>query len=257
MRKKLLLARYEKLKGNRYGSLVLLEYIGRIEGKRGKDYCLFMCDCGNETRASMGNVKAGNTSSCGCGQLSGLEERRLDFVGQQIGKLKVLRASRFRSELGQIIWECQCDCGDFCSRTSTQLKNRRSVSTCGKCESSFSGKDLTGMVFGRWTVLGLDGFKYTSSGGRLAQWQCRCVCGNERVVVGPALSSGISRGCGCLRASKYYRAFGEGKTLTMWSRDERCPVSYNTLRRRVLVLDWPIEKAISEPPGNRTMSSKT
>ena len=101
------------------------------------------------------------------------------------------------------------------------------------------------------------GFKYTSSGGRLAQWQCRCVCGNERVVVGPALSSGISRGCGCLRASKYYRAFGEGKTLTMWSRDERCPVSYNTLRRRVLVLDWPIEKAISEPPGNRTMSSKT
>lgn len=58
-------------------------------------------------------------------------------------------------------------------------------------------EDLTGMKFGRLTVLELDhkephkprGFKYF--------WKCHCECGNECIIRGDYLKSGTSS-CGCL-----------------------------------------------------------
>ena len=55
--------------------------------------------------------------------------------------------------------------------------------------------DLTGQVFGNWTVLRRADI--TKNGG--ATWLCRCVCGTERVVRSGGLRSGISKGCGCVR----------------------------------------------------------
>ena len=55
-------------------------------------------------------------------------------------------------------------------------------------------KDLTGMVFGAWTVLReakLDGVKDV--------WVCRCACGKESVVRGGNLRGCYSRSCGCMR----------------------------------------------------------
>lgn len=53
--------------------------------------------------------------------------------------------------------------------------------------------DLTGKVFGRWTVL--------ASAGRTthARWLCVCTCGSTRTVSGPNLASGKSTSCGCYR----------------------------------------------------------
>lgn len=56
-----------------------------------------------------------------------------------------------------------------------------------------SKKDLSGMAFGRWTVLGESG--RTASGSIL--WQCRCSCGTEKAVFGPNLTRGLSTSCGC------------------------------------------------------------
>jgi len=54
---------------------------------------------------------------------------------------------------------------------------------------------LTGMVFGRWTVLS---FARKDKHGR-AQWLCRCEDGNEKVVSGTELRRGKSTSCGCLQ----------------------------------------------------------
>lgn len=56
--------------------------------------------------------------------------------------------------------------------------------------------DLTGIVFGRWTVLRRGGREEGPKGGSL--WCCRCICGTERVVKASSLRSGRSQSCGCL-----------------------------------------------------------
>lgn len=52
-------------------------------------------------------------------------------------------------------------------------------------------EDLTGHVFGRWTVIGKAEPPATG-------WLCRCECGNERNVKTTKLMSGRSQSCGCL-----------------------------------------------------------
>lgn len=55
-------------------------------------------------------------------------------------------------------------------------------------------KDLTGQVFGRYTVIRRHG---SDSLGK-ATWLCLCSCGTEHVVRGYALTRGSAKSCGCL-----------------------------------------------------------
>lgn len=52
--------------------------------------------------------------------------------------------------------------------------------------------DLTGKVFGRLTVI-----SYVDTVSRRSRWQCRCECGNVKVIAGKELSNGHSQSCGC------------------------------------------------------------
>lgn len=54
--------------------------------------------------------------------------------------------------------------------------------------------DLTGRVFGRWTVLGLS--EKRGVGKDRVFWDCRCTCGTERPVSRRKLARGRSRSCG-------------------------------------------------------------
>lgn len=47
--------------------------------------------------------------------------------------------------------------------------------------------------------------------------------------------------------SKFYKAFGESKTLFQWAKDDRCKPSYKMLWQRVEQLGWDIEEAIKKP----------
>lgn len=58
--------------------------------------------------------------------------------------------------------------------------------------------DLTGLVFGRWTVLGEAG----KDSRNHKKWLCRCECGVERAVLGYDLKKGKSQSCGCLSVQK-------------------------------------------------------
>lgn len=54
-------------------------------------------------------------------------------------------------------------------------------------------EDLTGKIFGRWTVLA-----YSHYVPGMTYWLCRCECGIERAVYVKSLLVGRSKSCGCL-----------------------------------------------------------
>lgn len=62
-------------------------------------------------------------------------------------------------------------------------------------------KDLTGEVFGRWTVIKRADPPNDKTGHPL--WHCRCVCGNEADVVVWSLRSGASKSCGCQQLEEF------------------------------------------------------
>ena len=59
--------------------------------------------------------------------------------------------------------------------------------------------DITGQKFGMWFVI-RDSLKRTKAGK--VQFICRCECGNENIVTGGNLRSGLSRSCGCDKDKK-------------------------------------------------------
>lgn len=68
--------------------------------------------------------------------------------------------------------------------------------------------DITGNVYGRWTVL-----KRRSTKERRPYWICRCICGNEKAIEGQSLKSGRSKSCGCLNSElSSDRLFMHGKS---------------------------------------------
>lgn len=56
-------------------------------------------------------------------------------------------------------------------------------------------KDITGMKFGRLTVLRLS----HKDNRKECHWLCKCECGNQKVVSGNKLRSGNTKSCGCLQ----------------------------------------------------------
>lgn len=55
---------------------------------------------------------------------------------------------------------------------------------------------MTGMVFGKLTVISKSDFKNSYSNH--TYWNCQCECGNTCVVMGHNLRNGTTKSCGCL-----------------------------------------------------------
>ena len=66
---------------------------------------------------------------------------------------------------------------------------------------SRKAEDIAGRTFGDWCVLSrAQNVEHGRS--KKSAWNCRCACGHQRIVVGEALRSGRSRGCGHTCPSK-------------------------------------------------------
>lgn len=75
----------EDLTGKRFGKLVVIREIDRVNPRIRNLRWLCRCDCGNETAVLSNKLKSGHTKSCGCIRdeqplLSILEESRVDGV---------------------------------------------------------------------------------------------------------------------------------------------------------------------------------
>lgn len=65
------------------------------------------CDCGNIRHIRGDGLTTGHVVSCGCFKV---ENRTIDLLGKQFGRLTVIRKSDRRGSDGGIYWICKCSC---------------------------------------------------------------------------------------------------------------------------------------------------
>lgn len=93
------------------------------------------------------------------------------LIGERFGMLTVIGQAP-STKKGQRRWICQCDCGTQKIVLSSNLKKGTTIN-CG-CKHK---NDLTGLRFGKLTVIARSN-QYGSRGKRQTQlWECRCDCG--------------------------------------------------------------------------------
>ena len=182
----------KELTGQRFGRLVALADVGR---KRRRVVWRCQCDCGNISDISSAALLSGATTSCGCYNKERSTETHVkDRRGQVYGRLTVLEEAG-RKNRG-LVWKCLCECGNIVDVTASSL-HKGDTQSCGclKRERAFAAlsPNLTGLVFGRLTVIG--------EGGRTKHhrvlWECQCTCGNSVCVISSHLTSGKTKSCGC------------------------------------------------------------
>lgn len=94
------------------------------------------CDCGNICYVASSSLISGDTKSCGClndeqRRITGKNNKK-DLVGQTFGRLKVIKDSGKRYD-SNILWECQCECGNITLIKGTSLLH--GVKSCGCLKS--------------------------------------------------------------------------------------------------------------------------
>lgn len=84
-------------------------------------------------------------------------------------------------------------------------------------------KDLTGQRFGRLTVVSRA--ENTQSGQ--TRWNCRCDCGNKKIIMGSSLRKGITTSCGCYRKENLLKC-----SIKHGKKNTRLYVVWQGMRRR-------------------------
>jgi hypothetical protein len=124
---------------------------------------------------------------------------RTDLTGKVYGYLTAVAFDAIRKR--RVYWLFNCKCGQENVSAEAARVARGLIRSCGCLKVEEAQKrwneqfrDLTGQVFGKWTVL--------SRGNKQNNewtWNCRCECGTFRVVTGHNLKTGSSKSCGCYR----------------------------------------------------------
>lgn len=182
---------WEDFTGRRFGQLVCLNYV------KGRPYSYWncLCDCGNEKLLKAGNLKSGETKSCGC-KLKALHySRKKDLAGQQFGRWTALRCAG----VGSSKWVCQCQCGNQ-SMVLTESLIKGTSKSCGCYKKDRGNKDkivdISGQRFGSLVAM----FREPSTNSRRSNWRCLCDCGDTKSIYLGNLRSGATTSCGCRKA---------------------------------------------------------
>lgn len=146
----------------------------------------------------------------------------IDLTGQQIHYLFV--EEFVGKKKGSRVYRSRCVCGNTRENTVSELRSG-TVKSCGCIKSSGYDhlEDLTGQVFGKWTVLS------KAKRGFL----CRCVCGTERAVQRSYLVNGESKSCSP-KCSKFIEIeVGEQSKFFTYVEE----AGYNVAHKRLVVVD--------------------
>ncbi|MGY0694087.1 hypothetical protein ACW2QC_15115 [Virgibacillus sp. FSP13] len=109
--------------GKKFGRLTVIK---KLDSKR-NGYSLWkvLCDCGNLDMATTGHLNSKSKKSCGCLNLE-IE----DISGVKKNMLTVKQKANFRSQNGETLWDCICDCGNKTYITRDKLMSGHKKS-CG------------------------------------------------------------------------------------------------------------------------------
>lgn len=116
---------------------------------------------------------------------------RIDLSGTRVGRVLILERDEVKHN--QQWWKGRCDCGTCFSFTRMSLK-RGERFECKKCmKERKRGPDLTGRVFGRWTIVGMG---INDKGKTICH--CVCDCGAKGDIEPYVLKAPRkSKSCGC------------------------------------------------------------
>lgn len=180
-----------KDEGKVYNNLKIISKIDpliRANGDRISRVSAECLCCGTIKEYIWSKIREGRTKSCGCVALG----RRRNITGERRGKL-VAVASTGIIKKDSVLWDLVCDCGGTHQLTVSQFTSGHTTS-CGCLQYQGTPKDLTGLTFGRLTVVKV-AEERTGSGNY--KWICSCLCGNESTVNSSALVQGTTKSCGC------------------------------------------------------------
>lgn len=179
--------------GLRFG---ILTCAAERQKRNGKTYIKCICDCGNETWVSNGNLTSGQVKSCGCLSHIYHGHQLQDLTGRVFNDLTILNFA-FTQD-GQRYWHCKCKCGNE-KDVSTRDLNSNRVKSCG-CRKYLQIKP--GDRFGKLVVIKKVENKLASNGQFL--FECKCDCGTpSHIVRGSCLVNGTIKSCGCGRNISY------------------------------------------------------
>jgi hypothetical protein len=142
---------------------------------------------------------------------------RTSLLGKKFGHLTVIAELPERALNGTSRWVCKCDCGKVRQpvRYTSLMSGRKT--TCGKghgkpsrqagipyqdedieigdpLPSTSKRKNLQGLTFGRWIVIGPCANPATPF-----NWIVQCDCGRRKSIPAGRLLDGASKSCGCFR----------------------------------------------------------
>ena len=121
-----------------------------------------------------------------------------DLSGCRFGRFTAVMPTQKRTNQGDVIWNCKCDCGNE-KEVSARYLVRGKVKSCG-CLAELNRRSLIGERFGRLTVVSYAG--KLNRQNRENFWNCVCDCGNNATVGQTELLNGDTKSCGCLQKEK-------------------------------------------------------
>lgn len=200
------MGRVHELTGRRFGKLLV---IGKTPNQKGKTCWICDCDCGKKSVTVYTHALMRGKTSCGCDTRQKIracyENKREDLTGKSFGYWTVI--GRDKNEYDKknhmiVKWLCKCRCGTVSSIRESLLKSGHSKS-CGCYQKERASEshiqDLTGMKFGRLTVVDKVSPYISPQGAKLSKYKCKCDCGGETVVLSSHLTSGLTTSCGCYK----------------------------------------------------------
>lgn len=137
---------------------------------------------------------------------------KIELTGQRFGRLVAEQLTQIRGFSGELIWKCQCNCGNTTFVPSAVLR-KGATKSCGCLRREhakslgqlcFHKKDITGQRFGR--LVALEPTSKRRWKGSVV-WRCRCDCGSEVFICQSQL--GKTKSCGCLRTASARNMIGQ------------------------------------------------
>lgn len=120
-----------------------------------------------------------------------MTSRIIDKTGKKFSKLLVLETLKLEGK-PDVYCRCRCDCGSEIVVKSSNLTSGNTKS-CGCTRGLALRDDLSGNIYGSWTVL----YRINDSSDRHTKWMARCSCGTEKEVYQDNLVGGKTFSCGC------------------------------------------------------------
>ena len=135
------------------------------------------------------------------------------MTGRKFGRLTVIeQVEDYISPSGKHYdrWHCICDCGNDNVYVIGKSLRSKVTKACGCLNRTFT--DLSGLKFGKLTVLERTEDYIDKSGVHYLMWKCICDCNKDKIVYvrGNNLKNGITQSCGCLQkelASKQFKKY--------------------------------------------------